>query len=601
MTDESIILGDQVPKRSTLNARLVGRVRTVSDMVLIVFSPKILNRIVQDTNKALEVKEATGGLRRRHSSGEKFAATDEVRLKMRWEMKDVADADELLSFVYDLALTETTSDEPCFLPRRRFEFLRANVVTNARDLGLSIMTLMLELIHVGFVIASDDILWRALGQKDVGILIPEKPARFGLYSDGMAVWMQESCLPVYLGFLTHTEAGAKFAPATAAVALGQRLVTDRPGALHMLVLDRGYTTWEMVNSLATLGLLFVCAISESNLGKDVYELVTLNLQAGRHHVFRVRSTGGVRMMLGVSHTENGNCLCVLSNAYVVGNEGTTPGFEFDITSLRSDVQYLADGPQSLRVRLAREHGVSLVAGGPTAEAMVLLGCSSDMLLASVLAPPPPASSTSTSTASSTSTSAAAATVTASSSSSTQQSSQAFAAATARGRARAMFGAESHVQTRRSAVERIDKDMLNKLTLGELKALCSRDAIVIKSGSRKEDIINKYMHARNPLAMQSDADAVAAAISASKDGQSPLNVTYSLSFKAIDVADQYKSTGTDGEKKKCGSADHVMTLHLLLALWVNVFSLFYEANSMLTPSTYKEFIARAVREEKARRV
>ena len=176
-------------------------------------------------------------------------------------------------------------------------------------------------------------------------------------------------------------------------------------------------------------------------------------------------------------------------------------------------------------------------------------------------------------------------------------------ATAEQRGAAEARAGSGVATRASRSSVYSTEKLEPLRKGELAALAASHKIKVFHGkgktTTKKDFIDALVRHDDVLAGDSDEAIVSRLSTQSKVGVSPLNKCYKSEFKPIDKHDQYKASSTSN-KRRFGDDDHKITLHMLLAMGVNVFALHYERRGQTQKgsTTYENFIMAAHTERKS---
>lgn len=143
---------------------------------------------------------------------------------------------------------------------------------------------------------------------------------------------------------------------------------------------------------------------------------------------------------------------------------------------------------------------------------------------------------------------------------------------------------------------VRREDLEGRTVSELKSILAAEHVKVhrqsnKSSVTKTDLVHALLRIRGPGA--SDEEFVERLLRDTGEGPSPMNTLYVKNFKPIDIADQYKSTLTS-QKRKVGDANHVSTVHLILCLWVNVYSLYCEKNAAANRMGIKDFITKALK-------
>lgn len=100
------------------------------------------------------------------------------------------DVDEMFCFCFDFMAESSSISNPLLLSKterciakERYDFLRSHLTCNVNLLTAVMLTVMIKYVKLGHLIAVDDILWACSSAGNIGISIPSKPARFGVYGD----------------------------------------------------------------------------------------------------------------------------------------------------------------------------------------------------------------------------------------------------------------------------------------------------------------------------------------------------------------------------------------------------------------------------------
>lgn len=103
-------------------------------------------------------------------------------------------------------------DKGGLMPEYQYKFVRSCFACDLEWISWEVTKKMVQLLSVSDLIAVDDVLWRYSGANDLGVFIPRKPAKFGVYADAMASLLLQTGLPVYIGFVFHETVSNKLAP-----------------------------------------------------------------------------------------------------------------------------------------------------------------------------------------------------------------------------------------------------------------------------------------------------------------------------------------------------------------------------------------------------
>jgi len=562
------------------------RQRGNRDLLDIYYDDDMIDAFVKDTNSHIAAKVANGALSHEQFNGYTLADGTKAT-KIRSVFKDVNKCD-ILAFTVNYAAQQLGMPVLVGSPTR-FEFLRANVCIDHTTFVQLFADATLALVQPGNVVATDDILYRALGLKDVGILISSKPAQFGLYMDGQANLLLHSELPVYIGLKPHLDTGNKYTPWRANNEL-MRELNEKVDASLVDVSDKGYGSWELVDANAALSppVATICAINPDQLDSDLAELMALNLPTNCSRVYEVVSPKGQPALVGAFRCNESSVLYVVSTAHRL--KSAPAGVETSKTLIANALKQVSALDPFVRTMLADRFGLALPPGGGIFEAAALLSVDPE----DAIVQPTLAASSSSSSSSSPSTTLSA----------TIDAAARRAVAEVRREA-----ASATVTTRHTAAARPDlsEDELQKLSNDELKIMAKVRKIKVRrapgrsaaSSLVKSDYVRALMRSQDAAAADDDGATVAALTKASTKGMSPLHVGYKKYFNALDRADQYKAEITTMQRRH-GSSPHVATLHFILAIWTNMYSISQEKEAIAKGARFKrmpikEWLRSAVKE------
>lgn len=580
VTGSPIVRRDDVPDFAELTADL-GREPSALEVFNSILTPDIVDALVDSTNKNIADRLRQGKFERWTSTGYTNAAGTAGK-KIRYSMSDV-NADDIRDFIIDYAF-DAMGCPTHLLSTSRFIFIRANLSVPHHAFTDLLLDSLTAVVVPGFMFAIDDVLYRALGLKDVGISIPAKPAQYGLYFDAIAQYLLLSRCPIYFALNPHLTPGQK-APTHRSAAGLAALLRNKTGDNATSSQDRGFGCFDGLEALAAIGQRAVVSMTTEALGTGLADLLLHGLGLGHSRTFQIRTPNGVDAIASAHRTNEKSSFLVVSTSHRVkpaAAETASPAPELAL--LRNAFNLLRDQPPYIRTIIANATGFKLPGGGADMEALALVGLSASELL---LLDPTSSSSSSAVVEPNTQDGERASTVSA-------QLAEAERLGAAEARADADSGGGGGMGTRNQrSSKKYTPEQLKAMTLDQLKLLCKDAKLHVtklkgtpkSQAKNKHDYIRALIRAQNVLESDADERLVDELTKSSTKGLATIHEAYKNTFKPVDVADQIKSFLTVPTRRP-GSAEHVAALHFVLILWTNMYAVHQESRFRASTSLVK---------------
>mmetsp|Transcript_5480 Transcript_5480/g.17738 ORF Transcript_5480/g.17738 Transcript_5480/m.17738 type:complete len:398 (+) Transcript_5480:605-1798(+) len=346
------------------------------------------------------------------------------------------------------------------------------------------------------------------------------------------------------------------------------------------------------------------AMNETNLGQELYKVVTWKLGLNQHRVLLVKrqipgTEESYEAFVGVTRVKSESrvgktCLITVSTAHKLASERGVGHQQADSVGTWDDIMYLVKRPALLRQAL-QAHKLAVVNGNFVGAAAALLG-----IRLRDLGRDPTGGCVENARYTSSSVSAANGSVAdgvargqgeqAPPSSTTAAE---FEAVVAKASADAQEGTSVGTVSRSQANSDAKDDahfveLAKKVHVPLLKGLCEQLSLSPPSGATKETLQKLLLKFEGQPHHVRRLRHINELLAEKGKGQSVINTFYVDHFKPVDRADQLKSN-LEGKKRigRGDGANHVHTMHLIYALCVNAYSLYAENFAVHASATTKE--------------